>query len=87
MKSWLISMDQRGAAFTISMLVDMVNLLLKKRGETPVQRLGKNWPANYLNRHPELTSRFSYKYDYKRALMEDPRVIREWFDLFQSTIV
>ncbi|KAJ5340358.1 hypothetical protein N7541_009482 [Penicillium brevicompactum] len=87
MKSWLISMDRRGAALTISMLVDMANLLLKERGETPVQRVGKNWPANYLNRHPELTSRFSRKYDYKRALMEDPRVIREWFDLFQSTIV
>jgi hypothetical protein len=86
-KSWLISMDQRGAAPTINMLVDMANLLLEARGETPVQRVGKNWPKNYLNRHPELTSRFSRRYDYQRALMEDPIIIQEWFDLFQNTII
>lgn len=86
-KNWLISMDQRGAALTIAMLADMANLLLKERGDTPVQRVGINWPTNYLKRHTEITSRFSRKYDYQRALMEDPKVIMEWFDLFQKTII
>ena len=37
----------------------------------------KNWPTQYIKRHPELTTRFSRKYDYHRALMEDPNTIIE----------
>lgn len=80
-------MDQRGAALTISMLAEMANLLLKSRGETPAQRIGKDWPKNYLNRHYELASRFSRKYDYRPVLMKDPKIIVEWFRLFQNTII
>ena len=30
---------------------------------------------------PEFTMKFNRKYDYKRALCEDPEVIRGWFRL------
>lgn len=59
------------------MLRDMANLLLQHRGDHTPQTTDKNWPTQYVKRHPELTSRFSRKYDYKRALMEDPNTIIE----------
>ena len=86
-QDWLISMDSRGGALTVEMLRDMANLLLQRRGNDTPQTVSKNWPTQYLKRHPGLTSRFSRKYDYQRALMEDPKVIMEWFNLFQKTVI
>jgi hypothetical protein len=68
------------------MLKDMANLLLKHRGDDTPKTVGKNWPTQYIKRHPGLSSRFSRKYDYKRALMEDPNIIIEWFKLVERTI-
>jgi hypothetical protein len=42
----------------------MADLLLAERNGIPV---GKNWTSNFINRRPELKSRFNRKYDYKRA--------------------
>jgi hypothetical protein len=63
------------------MVREMANLLLKKRGTTPVISVSENWVTNYMKRRPLLSSRFSKRYNYKRAKCEDPKVIREWFDL------
>lgn len=89
MHDWLLSMDKRGAALTLSILRDMANLLLKSRGDassstTPSVRI--NWPTQFVKRHPDLTTRFSRRYDYKRALSEDPNIIIEWFKLVQKTV-
>ena len=88
-QDWLVSMDRRGAALTISMLRDMASLLLQSRGSsfssTP-PTVGKNWPTEFIKRHPGLKSRFSRKYDYKRAENENPAIIIEWFKLVEKTI-
>ena len=65
----------------------MANLLLSTRGTTPIQTVGKNWVSTYVKRHPELDTRFSRRYNYKRAKCEDPKIIMEWFDLVQKTIL
>jgi hypothetical protein len=82
-------MDQRGAALTISMLRDMASLLLQSRdfssSSTP-PTVGKNWPTQFIKRHPEPTTRFSRKYDYKKAENENPAIILEWFKLVEKTI-
>jgi predicted HTH domain antitoxin len=62
---------------------DMANQLLCARDAPPV---GKRWAHNFVRRQPELRTRFARKYDYQRALCEDPRLIREWFDLVRNTI-
>ena len=49
-------------------------------------RVGVNWASTFVKRHPELTTRFNRKYDYQRALCEDPEVIGRWFTLVQNTI-
>jgi RecB family endonuclease NucS len=33
-----------------------------------------------------MKTRFSQRYDYQRALCEDPKIIREWFQLVRNTI-
>jgi hypothetical protein len=38
------------------------------------------------NRHPELTSKYSRKYDHQRALCEDPDIIAKWFNLVRDTV-
>jgi hypothetical protein len=59
----------------------MADLLLAERHRAPV---GPTWPKAFIKRRPELKVKFSRKYDYRRALCEDPEVIRGWFRLVQN---
>ena len=74
-------MDLRGVAPRPSMVWEMADLLLQNRGITPVLSVGEKWVYNFVKRHPLLSSRFSKRYNYERAKCEDPKIIREWFDL------
>ncbi|ODM16160.1 hypothetical protein SI65_08594 [Aspergillus cristatus] len=64
----------------------MANLLLAKRGSTTIETVGEKWVYNFTQRHPQLKSRFSQRYDYQRAKQEDSKVIQKWFDTIQRTI-
>jgi hypothetical protein len=64
----------------------MANILLAARGGQPPPTVGKNWPSTYIQRRDELRSRFSRRYDYQRALNQDPRSLRQWFSTVQRTI-
>jgi hypothetical protein len=86
---WILSMDERGLPVCTASIRDMANLLLQKRSGTDAsstRTVGKQWPYNFVRRHDSLQSRYNRKYDYKRALCEDPTVIRDWFRLVQNTI-
>src|SRR5450432_1678099 len=61
----------------------MVDLLLAERDASLV---GKNWTSNFINRRTELKTKFSRKYDYKRALYKDPVIIRDWFKLVRNIV-
>jgi hypothetical protein len=61
----------------------MANRILAERDAGHV---GALWAHRFVKRQPELTSRFNRKYDYQRALCENPDVIRGWFTLVQNTI-
>jgi hypothetical protein len=64
----------------------MANILLAARGNQPPTTVGKNWPSTFVNRRPELRTRFSRRYDYQRALNEDPKSLRQWFTTVQRII-
>jgi hypothetical protein len=82
LSQWILSMDERGKPPRIVTVREMANVLLANRDNTlPLPTVGTNWVNRFINRHAELQSKFSRKYDYKRALCEDPKVIREWFNL------
>jgi hypothetical protein len=61
---------------------EMANSLLWVRNWDPV---GKRWAANFLYRRLELKVKFNRKYDYKRALCEDSKIVEGWFRLVQNT--
>lgn len=89
MEEWLLSMDSRGFALTHAMCRDMANLLLRAREATPSEttpKVGKNWVTDFIKRHDSLASHLSRRYNYERALSEDPKLIKGWFDLVQNTI-
>jgi hypothetical protein len=87
--NWILSMDERGLPVRIALIRDMANLLLQKRTGTDAsstRTIGPRWPYNFVRRHDSLRTRYNRKYDYKRALCEDPIVIRDWFRLVRNTI-
>jgi len=61
----------------------MADLLLTKRDAPPV---GINWTSNFIKRRTEIKTKFSRKYDYKRAQCEDPVIIGDWFKLVWNTV-
>ena len=78
--NWILSMDERGLPVRTTSIRDMANLLLQKRTVTDASEtraVGTRWPYNFVRRHDSLQSRYNRKYDYKRALCEDPTIIRD----------
>ena len=80
---WILSINTRGSAPRPSMVRDMANILLAERGGGVV---GSKWVYNYTQRHNQLKTRYSRRYNHERAKCEDPRVIQPWFDLVRRTI-
>ena len=68
----ILKLDERGYPPRLTDVEDMANSLLAERNQPPV---GKNWASTFVKRRLELTIKFNRKYDYKRALCEDPEVI------------
>jgi hypothetical protein len=48
------------------------------------QPVGERWASNFVKRHDDLQSKWNHKYDYKRALCEDPTLLRTWFKCVQA---
>ncbi|KAJ6259176.1 hypothetical protein Dda_6074 [Drechslerella dactyloides] len=63
---------------------DMANQLLLARSDDSTQRVSKRWAGNFVKRRPELQTRLSRKYDYRRAKCEDPALISKWFQLIEA---
>ena len=65
-------------------LADVATMANSLRAERNLGHVGVNWPSTFVKRQPELTVRFNRKYNYKRALCEDPEVIQGWFSLVEN---
>jgi hypothetical protein len=68
----ILDLDARGFQPRLAAVKDMADLLRKERGQPPV---GVNWASTFVKRCHELKVKFNRKYDYKRALCEDPEAI------------
>ena len=75
----VIDLDSQAFPPRFSGVEDMANRLLRDRGAKPV---GKHWVSNFIQRQPELKTMYSRKYDYQRALCEDPRSLRSGSTLY-----
>ena len=72
----ILDLDSRGFPPRFDYVRDMANLLRATRRKGHV---GKLWQYNFVQRRPELKTRFSRAYDFQRALCEDPELINAWF--------
>jgi len=70
---YILDLAIRGFPPRLDAIRDMADSLLAERHRDPV---GENWAKTFVKRRPELKVRFNRKYDYKRALCEDPTIIR-----------
>ena len=77
MVQWCNNLDDWGFLPKLTLVKQMAVCLLQKHaGE---QKLGKHWLKHFLDRKPELTSRFSSRLDRQRALASNPAVLRDYF--------
>lgn len=74
----VLELAGRGFPPRLDAVADMANSLRNERG---IAHVGANWASTFVSRQPELKVKFNRKYDYKRALCEDPDVIQSWFSL------
>jgi hypothetical protein len=77
----ILELVARGFPPRLAAVADMANSL---RAERNLSHVGINWPSTFVKRQPELEVKFNRKYDYKRALCEDPNVIMGWFRLVEN---
>jgi hypothetical protein len=64
----------------------MANTMLDTKNPASPQKVGTKWVANFVKRHPELSSVYNRKFDIQRAEVEDPKLISLWFKLVGDTI-
>ena len=84
---WILSLDKRGAAPRPAHVREMADILLSKQGHTTARTIGDKWAYNFVKRHDQLKSKFSQRYNHQRAKCEDPKIIQEWFNFVQITIM
>jgi hypothetical protein len=77
----ILDLDERGWSPQLAAVKEMADSLLAERHRDPV---GQNWAKSLVKRRAELKVKFNRKYDYKRALCEDPEIIQGWFRLVQN---
>jgi hypothetical protein len=69
----ILELVARGFPPRLAAVADIANSL---RAERNLGQVSINWPNTFVKRHPKLTVKFNRKYDYKRALCEDPEIIQ-----------
>lgn len=77
----ILDLDSRGFSPRQADVEDMANYLRKTRR---AKLVGKLWAHRFIQRRPELKTRFNRVYDFQRVLCEDPKLIGAWFQLVQN---
>ena len=76
-------MYQRGLPLQISNVRYLAQLLLSARLKSPEKAtIGELWANRFIQRRPELKSKYTRKYDYQRAKSEDPELIKATYLCF-----
>ena len=69
---YIIDLNNQGFSPKLEIVEDMANHILMSQGK---RRVGKLWAHRFVQRNLELKTRFSYSYDFQRALCEDLKFI------------
>ncbi len=79
----VLDLDARGFQPRLSDIREMADRLRTIRDAS---RVGPRWANNFVDRHPEVTTRFRRRIDYQRTQCEDPDVVNAWFRLVRNVI-
>ena len=82
-------MDKRGLPLQLSTIRHLAQLLVQARHGLSLSQpviIGEHWVNRYVQRHPELKSKYTRKYDYQRAKCENHELIKAWFMRVKETI-
>ena len=82
-------MDRRGLPLQLSTIHHLAQLLVSARhglSSSSQSVIGEHWVNRYIQRHPELKSKYTQKYDYQRAKCENHELIKAWFMRVRETI-
>lgn len=82
----LLDADRRGFSIRPQFLRGMAHILLCARTNDPTSVIGVNWAYKFIKRHPALRTRYNRRISYQRAKQEDPKIIKQWFELVHATI-
>jgi hypothetical protein len=82
----VLQLSDQGFPPQRAVVEDMANTMLRTKNSSGPQRVGTNWVAKFVKRHPELSSVYNRKFDVQRAECEDPKLISLWFKLVGDTI-
>jgi hypothetical protein len=80
---YILDLDSQGFSPKLAQVEDMANRI---RHERDAPSVGTRWAQRFVARQIELRTRLNRKYDYARALCEDPELVMRWFDLVRNTI-
>lgn len=78
----VLDLDSRGYPLKLESLQVLASAITQDRSADPV---GVKWLYNFIQRTPELRTRITRSLNYRRALSEDPKLIREWFKVISNT--
>ena len=81
-------MDRRGLPLQLSTVHHLAQYLLSARLNTPSNSItiGGYWVNCYIQCHPELKSKYTWKYDYQHAKCENSELIKAWFKCVKGII-
>jgi hypothetical protein len=75
---WCERMDDWGFPLRLSLVKEMAAYLVSKRASG--RKLGRHWLTRFLDRNPELSSRFTGRIERQRAFANNPRLLKDYFD-------
>jgi hypothetical protein len=82
----LLDANRRGFSIRPQFLRGMAHILLCARTNDPTSVIGVNWAYKFIKCHPALRTRYNRRILYQWAKQEDPKIIKQWFELVHATI-
>ena len=77
--AWCKEQDDRGFPPRLDMVKDMTLYLYEKRTGNKIIKVGKKWITRFLDRHPDLATKFSTKLDCQWAHASCLRLLKDYF--------
>ena len=80
LKEWIVRLQAWGWPARVEQVRFMAQDLVHKKGNTAI--IGKNWTSKYLDRHPDLKTKYIPPIEKERALAHNVGIIKGWFELY-----